>query len=231
MDGRSTRWAEHNDAQRERIVTAAISLYDEGNINASLQEIGVRAGLSRSVLYRQFEDRRDLQLAVERYVLDDLMGRLTDSLVLTGTIRQVLRRVASTYIDWSAEHPRLHQLADLDAAGDGPLSRAIDRIAGQIAQTLVQGFRLGGAEVSEVDVAAADPLAHGLVGAVFATVRRWLQLGGKVPDVEHLTDLVVESAWAVIDARLRAYGQVVDPDAPIGPLLPTGQPSLGDPRR
>lgn len=219
MDGRATRWAAHNDAQRERIITAAIALYDEGNLGATLQEIGDRAGLSRSVIYRQFEDRRDVQLAVERHVLDDLLGRLGEAMVLTGSVRELLRRVASTYIDWAAQHPRLHQLSELDSASDGPLSHAIDQIAGTIAETLVLVFRLSGAEVSEADVAATDPLSHGLVGAVFATVRRWLHLGAKVPDAEHLTELVVESVWAIIDMRARAYGLAVDPDTSIETLL------------
>ena len=219
MDGRSTRWSAHNDAQRERIVDAAIALYDEGNVDASLQEIGARAGLSRSVIYRQFEDRRDLQHAVQQQILDELLVRVGEAIVLTGTIRETLRRAASSYIAWAAEHPRLHQLGDLDSAASGPLSRAIDQISGQIAETMVFAFRLGGAEVSDADVAATDPLAHGLVGAVFATVRRWVHLGAKVPDVEHLTDLVVESAWAVIDVRLRAYGLSIDPDAPVESLF------------
>ena len=220
MDGRSTRWSAHNDAQRERIITAAIALYDEGNLDASLQEIGSRAGLSRSVLYRQFEDRSDLERAVQQQILDGLLTRISDAIVLTGTVRETLRRAASTYIAWAAEHPRLHQLGDLDPAASGPLSRAIDRLSEQIAETMVVTFRLSGAEVSEADAAATDPLAHGLVGAVFATVRRWVHLGAKVPDVDHLTDLVVESTWAVIDVRLRAYGLRIDPDAPIESLLP-----------
>jgi len=220
VDGRSTRWSAHNDAQRERIITAAIALYDEGNLDASLQEIGSRAGLSRSVLYRQFEDRSDLERAVQQQILDGLLTRISDAIVLTGTVRETLRRAASTYIAWAAEHPRLHQLGDLDPAASGPLSRAIDRLSEQIAETMVVTFRLSGAEVSEADAAATDPLAHGLVGAVFATVRRWVHLGAKVPDVDHLTDLVVESTWAVIDVRLRAYGLRIDPDAPIESLLP-----------
>jgi len=215
MDGRATRWAAHNDAQRERIITSAISLYDEGNTAPSLQEIGERAGLARSVLYRQFADRRDLELAVERYALDDLLGRLEASLILEGPIREVLRRVASTYIEWAATHPRLHQLSDLDSASDGPLSKAMERIAGRIGGLMILAFRVSGAEVTEADVAATDPLIHGLIGAVFAAVRRWLHLGAKVPDVEHMTDQIVESAWAVIDARLRSYGVVVDPDLPL----------------
>ena len=53
------------------------------------------------------------------------------------------------------------------------------------------------------------------IDAIFAAVRRWLYLGAKVPDVEHMTDQIVESAWAVIDARLCAYGLEIDPDAPL----------------
>lgn len=222
MDGRSTRWSAHNDAQRDRIVAAAIALYDEGNVEASLQEIGARAGLSRSVLYRQFADRRELEHAVQQQILDVLLDRIAAAIVLTGTIRETLRRAAATYIAWAAEHPRLHQLGDLDSAASGPLSRAIDQISAQIAETMVVTFRLSGAHVSDADVAATDPLAHGLVGAVFAIVRRWVHLGAKVPDVEHLTDLVVESAWAVIDVRLRAYGLSIDPDAPVESLFPAG---------
>ena len=215
MDGRATRWAAHNDAQRERIITAAISLYDEGNTAPSLQEIGERAGLARSVLYRQFDDRRDVERAVEQYVLDDLLTRLEESLVLEGPTRQILRRVASTYIGWAAEHPRLHQLSDLDSAADGPLNKAIERIAGRVGELMILAFKMSGAEITEADEAATDPLTHGLIGAVFAAVRRWLHLGAKVPDVEHMTDLVVESAWAVIDARLRAFGVTIDPDEPL----------------
>lgn len=215
MDGRATRWAAHNDAQRERIITAAISLYDEGNTAPSLQEIGERAGLARSVLYRQFEDRHDLELAVERYVLKDLLVRLDESLVIEGPTREILRRVAATYIEWAADHPRLHQLSDLDSAADGPLNKAIEQIAERVGDLMILAFRVSGAEISEADVAATDPLMHGLVGAVFAAVRRWLNLGAKVPAVERMTDLIVESAWAVIDARLRAYGIVMDPDAPL----------------
>jgi hypothetical protein len=37
--------------------------------------------------------------------------------------------------------------------------------------------------------------------------------------VEHLTDLVVESTWAVIDVRARAYGRQIDPDAPVETLF------------
>lgn len=215
MDGRTRRWTAHNEAQRQRIVDAAVRLYDAGHPAPTLQQIGDRAGVSRSVLYRQFANRSELETAVQRRILDMVWRELAPTFEAVGTPRSSLRRAASAYIGWAAQHPRLHQLADLDMAADGPLQHAIDRISAVIADQLVAWFSLAGADVTEADRAATDPLAHGLVGAVFATVRRWVHLGTEVPDAEHLTELVVESTWAVIDARARAYGIAVDPDVPV----------------
>lgn len=221
MDGRSARWEAHNAAQRLRIVTSAIALYDEGRAGASLQEIGRRAGVARSVVYRQFADRRDLERAVQQHILDDLSAQLVPTLGPRpgDTVRTALRRAASTYVGWAAGHPRLHQLADVDVDADGPLQHALDHVAGVIAGLLVAWFTDAGAQVSAADRAATDPLAHGLVGAAFATVRRWVHLGAHVPDAEHLTELLVESTWALIDVRARAFGLVLDPDVPVEAVL------------
>ena len=100
-------------------------------------------------------------------------------------------------------------------AADSPLQRALDYISAQIARRLIAWFAEAGAEVSPADAAATDPLAHGLVGAVFGTVRRWVHLGARVPDAAHLTDLLVESAWALIDVRARGFGVVLDPERPL----------------
>lgn len=217
------RWAEHNSAQQRRIVEAAISLYDEGRLSASLQDIGERAGVTRSVVYRQFADRRDLESAVRRHILDGLWQVLepTMRIVPTQTPREVITRAAAAYVDWAEQHKRLHRLADMDTDEDGPLQTALDQIAESVADLLVLWFTNVGAHLTEADRAAADPLAHGLVGAVFAAVRRWVHLGCEVPDAGHLVDLIVESGWAMLDARARAFGVLVDPDRPISAQVTT----------
>jgi len=220
-DGRSARWEAHNTAQRLRIVEAAIALYDAGRAGASLQEIGDRAGVARSVVYRQFADRRDLERAVQQHIIDDLSAVLVPTLAPAAedTVRSALRRAASTYVGWAAAHPRLHQLADFDLDADGPLQQALDHLAGVAASLLVDWFAMCGAELTSADRATTDPLAHGLVGAAFATVRRWVHLGAAVPDADHLIELLVESTWALIDARARAFGLTLDPDVGLGAAL------------
>lgn len=220
MDGRTRRWAEHNEAQRRRIVDAAVALYDEGHADPTLKEIGDRAGVSRSVVYRQFRDRDEFDRAVQQRIVEMVFTALTPTFEVVGTPRETLRRAAAAYIGWAAAHPRLHRRADLDMAADGPVQHAIDEVAATIGAQLVMWFGLAGAQVTEADRAATEPLVHGLVGGTFAIVRHWVRLGTEVPDAERLTDLVVEAAWAVIEARARAFGLELDPDIPADEQLP-----------
>ena len=89
-----------------------------------------------------------------------------------------------------------------------------------VGEALVLWFGAAGARVTEADRLATDPLAFGLVSAMHATVTRWVELGAKVPNRDHLIELAADAAWALVDVRLRAYGLDVDPDAPIEAWLP-----------
>lgn len=220
MDGRTARWEAHNEAQRRRIVEAAIAVYDEGDLDVPLHDIGKRAGVSRSVVYRQFADRDDLDRAVQQHVLGHLWDLIGPTLTLGETVRVTLRRPVATYIDWALAHPNLLRVAERDHAPGNARDQAIRQIAAAVADAFVVWFTAAGAPVTEADRSAADPLAYGLVGAVYMAVGRWLELGAKVPDRDHLVELVVDSAWAIVDVRLRAFGVEIDPDEPIADLLP-----------
>lgn len=221
MDGRAVRWKRHNDDRRRRIVAAAIELIEEEGPQVSLQAIGERARLSRSVVYRHFADRHELDAAVQAHILENLWAELLPSVELRGTVRDTIRGAIGVYVGWAVAHPRLHQLADYDTAddGQGPLQQGIDMIAARISEVVVTAFEFAGADISEADKAASDPLIYGLVGMVFGTVRRWVHLGEKVPDAAHLVTLLTDSTWALIDLRARAYGLALDPDQPIEQLM------------
>lgn len=224
MDGRAVRWQRHNDDRRRAIVTAAIELIEAEGVHVSLQAIGERAGLSRSVVYRHFADRRELDMAVQVHVLEELWAELLPSVELRGSIRSTIERAVGVYVGWAVAHPRLHQLADYDTAADGqgPLQQGIDLIAARIADVVFAAVSLVGVNVSAADKAASDPLIYGLVGMIFGTVRRWVHLGEKIPDAAHMVSLLTESAWALIDLRARAYGLVLDPDLSLEKLVSIG---------
>ncbi|MFT4263373.1 MAG: TetR/AcrR family transcriptional regulator [Nocardioides sp.] len=204
-DGRTIRWEGHSDAQRERLVSAAIALIEDGAEAPTLADIGRQAGIARSAVYRHFVGKAELDAAVQRRIFRDLAAELLPSLEMTGAPQVAWRRALTTYVVWAADHPLLHRRAVLDPDG-GPLQAGLDEIARRIADGMVAWFEALGAFVTEADRAATDPLAHGLVGGVFATVRRWVELGATVPDRPHLIDLLVEATGAMIEIRLRSYG-------------------------
>ena len=66
-DGRQARWDKHNQERRQVILDAAIAVVEAGEPGAEfhVQQIADRAGLSRTVVYRHFADRADLDQAIQ----------------------------------------------------------------------------------------------------------------------------------------------------------------------
>lgn len=67
-DGRRQR----RDRNRDAVVRALLSLYNEGNLDPSTEEIATRSGVSARSLFRYFDDVNDLcQAAIEQLRLDN----------------------------------------------------------------------------------------------------------------------------------------------------------------
>lgn len=86
IDGRRAR----RDRNRETVVDAILSLYREGNVSPSLDEVAERSGVSHRSVFRYFEDLDELyRVSIDRHyatlepyieldgpVADDLDGRI-----------------------------------------------------------------------------------------------------------------------------------------------------------
>lgn len=218
-DGRQARWARHNERRREQIIAAAVEVIAEGEPGAELhvQQIAARAGVNRTVVYRYFEDRADLDLAIQRAIVALLWDELLPSIEVDGTVPQIIDRIVGTYVAWAVAHPALHHVVDHDY-GSGALEQALDRIAAEIAQVISFAIAAFGGAI-EIDEDELEPLTHGIVGAVFGAVRRWLNRPQRTMSAERLQQVVSQSVWYVIDGHTRAYGVVLDPDLPLTELL------------
>lgn len=220
-DGRQARWDQHKEERRQQIIDAAIAVIESHEPGAEIhvQEIAARAGLSRTVIYRHFADRADLDLAVQARIIDDLWQELLPGISLSGTVPEIIERVIGTYVRWAVAHPALHRRADHDIGGPagqaGPLERGLERIAAQVAQVVGVGLVALGGTVTEEDVEALDPLVYGLVGAVFSSVRRWISRPDRTLSPEMLITLTSQSIWFVIDGHARRFGVAIDPTRPV----------------
>jgi AcrR family transcriptional regulator len=223
-DGRQSRWDRHNQVRRQHIIDAAIEVLGESEPGGEVhvQQIADRAGLSRTVVYRHFNDRADLDAAVQGAVLELLRTELVPALSFEGTPGDIIRRIVSTYVGWAAANPALHEFAQADPpGGSGQMEHAIAQIAGQVEDLINVGVQVLHVRLAEHEVAALDPLVFGLVGAVFTSVRRWLARPERRPAAEQFVDMLTEAIWFQIAGMVRARGVELDPDTPVEQLLET----------
>lgn len=218
-DGRQARWARHNERRRQQIIDAAVEATAARPPGAEVhvQDIAERAGVNRTVVYRYFADRADLDLAIQQAIVGQLWHELLPAVTLEGTVPQIIERIVGTYVDWAVSHPSLHHVVDHDY-GSGALEQALDEIAGKIGEVVTFALASFGGSL-DFDEAELDPLMHGLVGAVFGSVRRWLNRTDPVLTPERLRATLSASVWYVIEGHARSAGIVLDPDSTVAELL------------
>jgi AcrR family transcriptional regulator len=221
-DGRKLRWARHNEERRQLIIDAALEVVEAHPPGAPfhVQEIADRCGLGRTAIYRHFADRNDLDRAVRAAIVEMLAAELLPEVNLEGTVPDIIERAIARYVKWAVAHPALHRLAESDpVAGDGPLQRGLEQIAEQVAalvRTAVEALAL---PLSSQQRRVVDPLAFGLVGAVFSAVRRWLATEGPRAPSGVLVAGLTDSVWYLLAGHARSLGITLRREQAVQELL------------
>ncbi|APE38343.1 TetR family transcriptional regulator [Nocardia mangyaensis] len=218
-DGRASRWDRHRADRRERILAAALDAVQAEGASVGVQEIADRAQVPRSVLYRLFKDRQDLDEQLRVRILDDLMAVLAPTLNPEGTVAEAIARSVDTYVGWIAANPRLHYFIGAGSPGtrrhNSPIvSGTKIAIAGTVKEVFENALRAQSAPVT-----IAEPMAFGLVGFVDSSVNRWLSQSMQPLDAAELSSYLQEAIWAIIDSSLRKAGVMLNPLTPIADLV------------
>lgn len=222
-DGRKRRWQEHNAARRQAVIDAAIVVLNRDlapGDELSVQQIADEASVHRTVLYRYFEDRVDLDLAIQREICLRVGEVLLSTITLEGTVQEIVRRVIGAYVTWGTENIALMRFAERQVNGttERPLDDAIGQFAEQV-EILIGGIlALLDAEVSEDDRDALTPWVFLLVGGVMAAVRNWSSRDELRPAAPAFIDLLAEVTWLQI-AGLVESRNIEVPDVPVEQLL------------
>lgn len=215
QDGRQARWDKHNQERRLNILDAALQVIEAKppGTEFHVQQIAQRAGLNRTVVYRHFVDRADLDAAIRTHIIASLQAELAPVVSLEGTVNEIILRIISTYVDWTVAHQALHAFAVQEVTG--PFQQGVDQIATMLSDLINVSITMLGAELEDHELALVDPLSHGLVGAVFGAVRRWLAREVREPSAARLSELLAMSIWNLLDGHVRRLGVVLDPDLPL----------------
>lgn len=222
-DGRRARWERHNLTRREHILEAALEALEEAGPGGEVrvEQIARRAGLGRTVVYRHFEDRADLDRAVSTRIIEQLRAQMVPMLSLDGTPVDIIRRIVSAYVGWAAAHPALHRFAERRPGGcrESPMEEAIEQIARQVEDLIGVAAQILEVRLDEDDRAALDPLVFGLVGSVVATCRRWISRPVREPAAEVFVERLTEALVGQVAGTTRRRGVTLDPDQPVEQLL------------
>lgn len=219
LDGRQLRWADHNEERRLHVLEAAVALIEEQPLGSELrvQQIAERAGLVRTVVYRLFSNRADLNRAVQVHIVGMIRERLDSTMVLSGSIEQIVHGVVGGYVDWVAEHPHLHEMAQR-ALGDGEpgeLDRVTDQLGSDISTLFQAGATLLGEELDEEQLNTLDLLTVGLIGQVRGSVNQWVRRPERTLAPRALTAMLSRWIWYQIDGQAREIGVELDPTVPV----------------
>jgi AcrR family transcriptional regulator len=214
-DGRSTRWDPHRRDRRAAIIAAAIDAIEAHGPDALTGQIAERAGVPRTHVYRHFDGKQALDLAVSRSVANQIGTSIRAGLATPGSARDIIRAAISQHLSWIEAHPNLYRFlaqhaytvgrTGTPAADDAKAAFATELTA------LLQGYM----RLFSIETAPAARVIVGVVGMVDATAAWWLE-HRDVPR-DDLTAELTDGVWLIIDRTARRLGLVLDPDA----ALPT----------
>jgi AcrR family transcriptional regulator len=196
LDGRRARWTEHRRARREDLVGAAVEAVRRTGPDFAVDDVARSAGVSKTVIYRYFNDKDELVDAVlERISTAILLPRLLGEIALEHPDdRSALRAVITAFVSLIEDEPELHRFA---YAHTGRSGRA-DLVAAtehQIAEALAAMMAARLAEAGR-PTEAAMTWAYGIVGMV-QLASHWWSGARTVPAAE-----LVEQLTALADGGL-----------------------------
>lgn len=223
------RWHEHNSARRARIIAAAVALIDTNNVDdeVPIQAIADRAGFSKSVLYRQFGGRDDLDRHVRTYIVEDSFEKLAPNLdVSAGSVREVITRTVRGLLDWRTDHPQRYAFlstgpTDYDDPGVDALSSLMRRLVRLLTVVLTEI-----AEQLQMDHKPFNALAYAVMTMIDGCLTRWIRDAEAAQTRATVIRETSAFAWFLLDGAARSAGLHFDRSSTVATVVnkPTMQP-------
>jgi AcrR family transcriptional regulator len=157
---------------RERLLDSAARTFAAyGYRKSTFEDIAAGAGVSRTLLYRHFDDKLDLLRAVRDRALGEWAASVERAVDETRTARGALEALVGETLRYASTHPIFRAFLSGDSRlalegehGSGGLSRAAWRE--QIAEILVRGIAAGELAADANPRATADVLCAMQLGVI-----------------------------------------------------------------
>lgn len=178
--------------RREQLVTVARSLFAEkGFDGTSVEEIALRANVSKPVVYEHFGGKEGIYAVIVDREVDALTGALTQSLAQRGHPKQHVERAAMALLTYIEDSPD----GFLILVRDSPVAQAtgtFSSLIGDVA-TQVEGLLAGQFIKRGLNPSVAPIYSQMLVGMVALTGQHWAEV--REPSKQEVAAHLVNLAW------------------------------------
>jgi AcrR family transcriptional regulator len=200
------------------ILDAAISAIEEYGPDALTGQIAERAGVPRTHVYRHFDGKPALDLAVSRAVARQLSERFRAAMSVHGSTREIVHALIEPFLEWVEANPNLyrflarHAFAVNEPGSDGTgADDAKSVLAAELSlMTASYVAMLGGSP------ALLGRGVAGLVGLVDSSATWWLEHPGE--SRAELAAELTEEVVVLLVRMARKLGLDLDPDAQLPEL-------------
>lgn len=186
--------AAHRAARRERLLDAAADAIREHGAGTSMDVIAAEVGVAKPVLYRYFDSRHGLMLALADRFSAALAAEIRTALTAPGEPATLLRDSIDTYLSFVEREPALYRFLTQWAQAEHP--QAVTGLMAQLAEEIakVLGERL---QDFGLDPEPAEPWGYGMVGMVHLAGDWWIERATMPRErlVKHLASLL----WSGIE--------------------------------
>lgn len=193
-DGRSLRWAAHNQTRRAELVDAALRAIRRHGAGVGMDEIAAEAGTSKTVIYRHFTDRAGLYRRVADKVERRIARQLQPALQGDSDMRTVIDSMVEVYLSLVEADPEVYRFVVRPPLLQSPVAEEqvggiTERLSALVADALQR----------ELTPSRARVWSLALVGSVRSCADRWLASADPMPRQELRAELT-ELAWGGLSA-------------------------------
>ncbi|HLQ80343.1 MAG TPA: TetR/AcrR family transcriptional regulator [Brachybacterium sp.] len=166
VDGRSARWARHREQRRAELLDVARHLIHEKGPDVTMEDIAGASGTSKSIVYRYFEDKAQLQRALGRSILSTMHEKLLEELrgleARMGRVPEPDERIHAmirAYVETAQRSPGVYRFVTRPSDGLNHFLSSVSRLV---------------ATFLPAEIPAPQVWAHGAVGFVERAVDTWM---------------------------------------------------------
>ena len=179
-------------ARRTQLLAAAKTVFvTQGYHAAAMDDIAVRAGVSKPVLYQHFPSKLELYLDLLSESASEMVRLVREALTASTDNHERVDNAVAAYFTFVADNDQAYRLIfESDLRGQAEVERIVERATDDCISAITATITTD----TGVDVERARLLASGMVGLSQVSARYWLQQSPHVSRAEAI-ELLSTLMW------------------------------------